>query len=106
MPEMVDEINAALTDELDGGLTEGIEPLQSFLSHDRLYSNSIIRQGRESGGEGFQSCLLGFTYLFAHSWRLLTGGHDPKFLERTIKHSTSVAKVGLILPFVPRSLKR
>ena len=42
MPEMVEEINAALADEIDAIVTDGSQPFQLLLPDYRLHSNSFV----------------------------------------------------------------
>lgn len=64
---MVDEINAALSDEFDSVVTDGIsqDPLMTS-SDERLRSACAVRQRRSSRGQGFVSGLLGLASLLSH----------------------------------------
>jgi hypothetical protein len=103
---MVDEINAALADEIDSFVTDGLQSFQILFPHYRLLSNSFVRQDGQSRRKTVESGVPGFAHLFADFWKSLMEGREAEFLEGVIKHSTSIGKAGLILPFIPRFLKR
>jgi len=64
MTEMVEEINAALADEIDAIIRDGSQPFQLLLPDCRLHSNSFVWQGRENRRKGVKPGVLGFANMF------------------------------------------
>lgn len=100
---VVDELNAALVDELDPLLKDGIR-LIVFLTVDwtpiRVYKLSLALVSRSTyrAFVGFPLCITPFY--------VITKGRNPEFLQAAITHATEANWVSQAITYYPRIFRR